>query len=362
MRAPTPPSLMARRIGPAASVLCLASAVVVLACLPGTGGAVVGGGAVAGAATPRATCKQLTKAQVQPLMSVKVNKVEVTKALSTGQQCVYSNSSGGGQAVDVLVIGGSDAKPSFQEDVRGFDSKMAVPGVGQKAYRDKGDFQISSFNGKEYCSVTVGSGDTIPGVGALQEQNGGTSELPESDNAVIAKALGTICNRLYKKGNTKVSLVGLGGTATATTAAPAGPAAGGEPIGTTQSTKSAAEDPEKVTLVKVVDPAVPTDPNNAASDGMRWVGLDFTVVVEGPDSVAGEAFVIGSDGTTYGFNSAEIIGPFPGCTASGDDVPQGKPQTLCKGTMMPTGVTVAKVAFSGLQTQSGTGVLYWSGS
>ncbi len=273
---------------------------------------------------------------------------------------MYSDASEDGPAIDVLVVGGSDAKSSFQEDVRGLDSKVAVPGVGQKAYRAKGDFQISSTNGKEYCSVSVGSDDTIPGVAAIEEQNGGTSDLSESDNAVIAKALGTICNRLYKKGNTKVSLAALG-TTTTTTAG--GSSAGGKPIGTTQSTKTSSEDPEKITLEKVIDPAVPNDPNNAAAAGSRWVGLNFTAVVEGPDSLAGEPFIIGSDGMTYGFNSAEIIGPFPGCTSSGDNVPQGKPQTLCWGTMMPTGVTVAKVVFSGLgTTESGTGVLFWSGS
>jgi hypothetical protein len=336
-------SLPSRRLRSAVSALCLACAAVAMVLLPAAGGIVGGGGAVAGAATPAATCKQLTKAQVQPVMSMPITKVKVTKALSTGQQCVYSDAADDGKAVDVLVIGGSEAKSSFQEDVRGLDSKVAVPGVGQKTYRAKGDFQISSTNGKEYCSVSVGSTDTIPGAAAIEEQNGGTSELSESDNAAIAQALGTICNRLYKKGNTKVSLAALG-TTTATTTASGG-SAGGKPIGTTQSTKTSSEDPEKVTA------------------GMRWVGLDFTVIVEGPDSLAGAPFVIGSDGMTYGFNSAEIIGPVPGCTSTGNDVPQGKPQTLCAGTMMPNGVTVSKVVFSGLQTtQSGTGVLYWSGS
>jgi hypothetical protein len=331
-----------------------------LACLPASG-AIVGGSGVAGAATPSATCKQLTKAQVQPLMAAKITKVKVTKSVGSGQECVYSSADDADE-IDVLVIGGSEAKKAFQEDVHGLTSKQAVPGVGEKTYRSKGDFQISSTNGKEYCSVSVGSEETIPGVAAINAANGDTSFVPERDNAIIAKALGTLCNRLYKKGTTKVSLAALG-TTTTTTAPSGGSAAGGQPIGTTQSTKTSAEDPEKVTLVKVVDPAVPNDPNNAAASGTRWVGLDFTVIVEGPDSLGGEPFIIGSDGTTYGFNSAEIIGPFPGCTASGDNVPEGKPQTLCWGTMIPTGVTVSKVAFSGLgSTQSGTGVLFWSGS
>ncbi len=316
---------------------------------------------MAGAASPSATCKQLTKAQVQPLMASTITKVKVTRPLSSGQECVFSNADDS-EDIDVLVVGGSTAASAFREDVSGLTSKQVVPGVGQKAYRSKGDFQITSTNGKEYCSVSVGSEETIPGVAAINAAHGDTSYVPESDNAVIAKALGTLCNRLYKKGNTKVSLAALG-TTTATTAPSGGSAAGGKPIGTTQSTKSMATDPEKITLVKVIDPAVPNDPNNAATAGMRWVGLDFTAVVEGPDPLAGEPFIIGSDGTTYGFNSSDLIGPFPGCTTSSGDIPQGKPQTLCWGTMIPTGVTVAKVGFSGLgTTQSGTGVLFWSGS
>jgi hypothetical protein len=349
------------RIRPTLGAIALLPAVVVLACLPPAGGST----ALAGAATAGsggATCKQLTKAQVQPLMSVTVNQVKVTKATSSGQQCVYSNSDQGGQAVDILVIGGSQAKASFQEDVHSLDSKVAVPGVGQTAYRAKGDFQISAFNGKVYCSVSVGSSDTIPGAGAIEQQNGGSAELSESDNAVIAKGLGAICNRIFKKGNTTVSLAGLGGAAPPSTTAVSASAPTGRPIGATQSTKTASEDPEKLTLVKVIDPATPTDPNNAAPDGMRWVGLDFTVVVNGPDSEAGKAFVIGSDGNNYGLDTAYSIGPYSGCTDTADNEKQGKSFTSCFGALVPTGVTVATVAFSGLETASGPGIVYWAGS
>jgi hypothetical protein len=156
----------------------------------------------------KATCKQLTKAQIQPLLSRPITKIKVTDALQTGQQCVYTGSDSDGSGdIDVLVIKGSAAKQGFQEDVRGLDSKVAVTGVGDKAYRAKGDFQISSIKGTEYCSVSVGSEDDVPGVQALLVN--GSSDLPESANAIIASALGTICNRVYGKGNTKPSLSGL---------------------------------------------------------------------------------------------------------------------------------------------------------
>ena len=149
--------------------------------------------AVAASGGSKATCKQLPKSQIQALLSVPIAKVKVTPALQTGQQCVYSGSDDAG-AIDVLVIGGSEAKPGFQEDVKGMSPKVAVKGVGDKAYREKGDFQIDSIKGSEFCSVTVGSDDSVPGVAALETN--GTSDIPESANAIIATALGTICNRL----------------------------------------------------------------------------------------------------------------------------------------------------------------------
>ncbi len=113
------------------------------------------GGTVLAKQNAKATCKQLTKSQIQPLLATPVTKVKVTPALATGQQCVYSGSGsdGSGDAIDVLVIKGSPAKQGFQEDMRSLSPKVAVPGVGDKAYREKGDFQIDSIKGSEYCSI-----------------------------------------------------------------------------------------------------------------------------------------------------------------------------------------------------------------
>jgi hypothetical protein len=151
------------------------------------------------------TCKQLTKGQVQPLIGTPITKVKVTKAEQTGQQCVYSGSSGG-EAIDVLVLKG-ETKAAFKEDTRGLDHKVAVSGVGEKAYRAEGDYQIEALSGSEYCSVSVGEEDTVPGVAALEVN--GSSDIPESANATVARALGTLCYRLYKKGSTTPSLAGL---------------------------------------------------------------------------------------------------------------------------------------------------------
>jgi hypothetical protein len=152
------------------------------------------------------------------------------------------------------------------------------------------------------------------------------------------------------------------GTPTSTSAAAACATSGH--VGDTLCTSTASEDPLKVTLVKVIDPATPADPNNAATAGTRWVGFNITVVVEGPDSNSGVAFAIGSDGKEYGYNSSYTLGNTAGCTETevneSGGGQQGKPETICPGAMIPNGVSVAKVAFSGLGTDSGTGVVYWT--
>jgi hypothetical protein len=172
-------------------------------CLP----AVTGSGPQASGAAekPTATCKQLTKSQIQPLLTTRIVKVMITAAPYGGQQCVYSGPDGDG-AIDVLVIKG---KQYYKQDVRESHLKVAVPGVGDKAARAKGDFQIDALGGDEFCSISVGSSDTIPGVSALQVAAGDTNNIPESANAIVAKALGTVCNRLFKKGNTTPSFAGL---------------------------------------------------------------------------------------------------------------------------------------------------------
>jgi hypothetical protein len=186
-------------------LLSLTPALALVAGLVAWGGAGAPASA-SGHGTGAATCKQLTKAQIQPLMSTPITKIMITKALQTGQQCVYSGASGGA-AIDVLVLKGAPAKQGFQEDLRSLDHKVAVPGVGARAYRAKGDYQIDSLSGTESCSVSVGEEDTVPGVAALEAN--GSADIAESANAIVARALGTICNRIYKKGSTTPSLAGL---------------------------------------------------------------------------------------------------------------------------------------------------------
>jgi hypothetical protein len=184
-------------------VLLVFSAMAVIASVPVLSGN--GSASASAKSSGAATCKQLTKGQVQPLIATPITKIKVTKAEQTGQQCVYSGSSGG-QAIDVLVIKG-ETKAQFKEDTAGLDHKVAVLGVGDKAYRAEGDYQIDALGGGVYCSVSVGEEDTVPGVAALEVN--GSADIPESANQIVARALGTLCNRLYKKGSKTPSLAGL---------------------------------------------------------------------------------------------------------------------------------------------------------
>lgn len=203
-----------RRLKKMTPALIRCAAIVTLLTLAGGGVATALGAATQ---SPEMTCQKLTKSQIQPLMATPITSVKVTseglriKAGETsGQQCIFAGAEA--KAIDVLVDKASvyaGSTSSFPHQVSDLKSKVAVPGVGAQAYRERGDFQIIALQGDEECSVSVGTGDTIPGVGALQRANNGHSELPEATNALIARALGTICNRLYKKGNTKPSLAGL---------------------------------------------------------------------------------------------------------------------------------------------------------
>lgn len=175
-----------------------------------------GGSNAAGGSS--ATCKQLTKAEVQPLMVETITGVTVTAAgvNGEGQQCVFSGQDGAG-GIDVLVLRGADASLAYNEAVKAeTDGPVDVPGVGDRASRDTGDDQINSIKGNLYCSVSLGSAADVPGIGRLEQAAGGTTHIAESANATAAAALGTLCNRIYGSGNTTPDLRMLTGSAAAT--------------------------------------------------------------------------------------------------------------------------------------------------
>jgi hypothetical protein len=186
---------------------------------PGQGASVPTGGSGTGKGP---TCKQLTFADVQPLLIQKVSSVAVSAAFAdgNGQQCVFTgkNSDSTG-AITIQVNSGTDATQAYTAGLAGLGSNAAsVSGVGDKANRDREDGDVISMHGGEFCSVSASDTDIVPGVGALEEAHGATLNIGDAAWDTLAKALGTLCNRIYGGGNATPDLSPL--TAAAATATP----------------------------------------------------------------------------------------------------------------------------------------------
>jgi len=163
------------------------------------------------------TCNQLTKADVQPLLVDPITTVTVTAAGidGEGQQCVFGTASS--YDVDVLVLSGDEATSGYAQETQGMTTPVSVPGIGDKAARDTGDDQPDAIKGDVFCAVSLGTDEGVPGVAQLEEAAGGTSNIGEAANGIIAAALGTLCNRIYGSGNTTPDLSGLGSAAASPT-------------------------------------------------------------------------------------------------------------------------------------------------
>jgi hypothetical protein len=175
----------------------------------------------------KATCSQLSKAQIQPLIVNPITKVTVKplkdqqyaiggSKKQVGQECIYAAGSGDSQALIVSVVGGPSAAVAYKGDLQGLGSDhVSVPGVGDKAVRASVDAkgeadttELSSLKGSTYCSVTPQDGD-VPGEAQLEEAAGDTGDIGNKAYAEIAAAIGTVCNRVYGSGNTKPDLSAL---------------------------------------------------------------------------------------------------------------------------------------------------------
>ncbi len=134
-------------------------------------------------------------------------------------------------------------------------------------------------------------------------------------------------------------------------------------LGDTLSMVDTGDDVAHVTLLKIFDPETGFDPNNTPPDGTRWVGFEGTIVINGSRSGQDETAVdvIGSDGQTYGADTAYGGGTFDGCTETTGDVPPGQTQTFCWGVAVPTGITVAKVGYNTAGVDGNApAVLFWT--
>jgi hypothetical protein len=86
-----------------------------------------------------------------------------------------------------------------------------VPGIGQKSVRDAGDgtSAITAEANGLTCTASTSSEGQIPGVAALEQAAGDTSDIGDATFALISAALGTLCNRIFGSGNTTPQLSGL---------------------------------------------------------------------------------------------------------------------------------------------------------
>ncbi len=165
-------------------------------------------------------CKQLTQADVQPLMAGTIDSVTATAAGddNTGQQCDFAGGDGDVSVIDVLVLSGSAATSEYSDTA---DGAISVPGIGDKAVRVDGDVSVTALHGDTYCSVSVGDASDLPGIEDFQTANAGSPDIPDPVAAAASAALGTLCNRIFGSGNTTPDMAALAAAlATAATAAP----------------------------------------------------------------------------------------------------------------------------------------------
>jgi hypothetical protein len=172
-------------------------------------------GAPAAAASSFPTCAQLTKAQLQPLLVHRITKITVRPVngaqylagnKTIGQTCVVADTETS-NALAITVLGSGDAAKAFAGEMISDRPEVAVPGVGDKAERQKADAKgsaaagVFSIQGNTYCEVDPQEGET-PGEAKLEEAAGDTSDIGDKAYADIAAADGTVCNRIYHSGNT----------------------------------------------------------------------------------------------------------------------------------------------------------------
>jgi hypothetical protein len=160
----------------------------------------------AASGNPAVTCQQLTFADVQPFIGEKITKLSVQfEGLpdDSGQQCTWTTS--GDDSLQVFVLKGSGSANAYAQAVTNeTDGAVAVPGVGDKASRDKGSAGIDALKGDIYCNT--GMGDDLPAIGTLELAAGGTTNIGEPLQQDAAIAVGTLCNRIFGSGNTTPDL------------------------------------------------------------------------------------------------------------------------------------------------------------
>jgi hypothetical protein len=172
----------------------------------GSGATVTTGTSIPAGGAAKATCSQLKASDVQGLMTNPVVATPDVTQVGTdgdGQQCVFHDADSE-QAVDILVFPASDPI-NYTYAKQHAKKPETLAGVGDQAFNDDGQ-PTAEHNGL-MCTASTGTETQIPGADALIVN--GTLNLTDAQNAVIAAALGTVCNRVFGTGNTTPDLSGL---------------------------------------------------------------------------------------------------------------------------------------------------------
>ena len=123
---------------------------------------------------------------------------------SDGQQCIFHDADSE-QDVDIIVVPASDQAIGYAASKQQATTPVNLPGVGDQAFRDGEDPTAES--GGLVCSVSIGTDTQIPGSDKLVVN--GTLNFTDAQNAVVAAALGTVCNHIFGSGNTTPDLSAL---------------------------------------------------------------------------------------------------------------------------------------------------------
>ncbi len=168
-----------------------------------------------GSATAPDPCAVLTTADVQPMFMVKIATQLPSMVPNT---CEWAGSDGNGgvpTSLDVMVLGGDDAKTRWQLASTG-GTEVMFDGVGDQAEHVAGYPDLMAIKGDLVCGLTTFGWSHL--VGKADHPQG---PLSDADATAIAQDYGTLCNRIFGSGNTTPTLV----AAAIASAAPGSPAA-----------------------------------------------------------------------------------------------------------------------------------------
>ena len=143
----------------------------------------------------------LTPADVQFLMTHKAIGPKVTPegTDNDGQLCDFNNADVD-QTVEVLVFPSSDPTFGYAAQKSEKGGAVSLPGIGEEAFREADDYDPTATGGGVTCTVSA-SIDDVPAAAALIV-GGHSITLTPTQETAVAVALGTVCNRIFRSGNT----------------------------------------------------------------------------------------------------------------------------------------------------------------